>query len=298
MFILDSVPCADAFPADGASGPSVAQIIAQNGSNGGYAAVTGADAYVQQAYSDVDGRGRPTGIIIWTPQAHVAPGNIILAPGCRGVRFRNYVAGIVATVSAGLSEPAEPPLTLTSAGVSAVTTGSSMVKIGETILSAPLSSIVMSGLVQTFTHLLVVYSLAQDGPPAATDANVFMRFNGDGTVGNYNDELARANNGAFTVADQLNNSAVYLGESPAVSSPVSSFGTAMVVIPFYARTDRFKTIEGLSGAFGTNAAGGLWGQFTNGTWKNTSAITRLDFVSHGPGTQSFIAGSGASVYGF
>lgn len=110
MFVLDSVACADTFPADGAAGG--AQLIAQNGSNGGYFAVTGADVYVQLGFS-------PDGVTIqWTPQVHVGQGNGILQRGTYGVRFRNYVAGSVATVSAGLSEPQEPSLQLTAAGVS------------------------------------------------------------------------------------------------------------------------------------------------------------------------------------
>ncbi len=110
MFVLDSVAVADTFPTDGQQGG--AQIVAQNGSNGGYAAVTGADVYVQLAY-----QAAPGASLEWTPPVHVAPGNLILAAGTRGIRFRNYVAGQVATVSAGLSEPLEPALQLSSAGV-------------------------------------------------------------------------------------------------------------------------------------------------------------------------------------
>jgi hypothetical protein len=118
VFVLDSVACADTFPADGARGG--AQIVAQNGSTGGYATVTGADVMVQLAY-----QAAPGSSLEWTPAVHVAPGNLILAAGTRGIRFRNYVAGQVATVSAGLSEPLEPPLQLTSAGVvSGASTGS------------------------------------------------------------------------------------------------------------------------------------------------------------------------------
>jgi hypothetical protein len=111
VFVLDSVTCADTFPQDGQTGG--AQIVAQNGSNGGYFTVTGNDAYVQLGYSP-DGHGV---FVEWTPAVHVGTGNGILAAGTRGIRFRNYTAGSVATVSAGLSEPAEPALQLTSAGV-------------------------------------------------------------------------------------------------------------------------------------------------------------------------------------
>lgn len=146
MFVLDSVNCTDAFPQDGSSGG--AQIIAQNGSNGGYASVSTHDVYVQLAYMPVDGAGRRTGQIEWTPAVHVGPGNIILAAGTYGIRFRNYVAGQVAVVSAGLSEPQEPALQLTSAGVSAVVGNTSMITGRVDQTGAP-----QTGSGYTCTHL-------------------------------------------------------------------------------------------------------------------------------------------------
>lgn len=103
-------------PLDGSSGG--AQIIANNGSSGGYAAISGNDAYVQLAYS-------PSGVFAqleWTPKFHMAPGNLILAAGTRGIRFQNYVAGKIAIISAGLSEPSEPPIQTTAAGVATPST--------------------------------------------------------------------------------------------------------------------------------------------------------------------------------
>ena len=112
MFVLDSAQCQDTFPADNASGgPTSPIIVAQNGSSGGYAQVIDNDVYVQLAYM-------PDGAALeWTDPVHVAPGNLTLAAGTRGIRFRNYRAGQVATVSAGLSEPLEPALNLTAAGI-------------------------------------------------------------------------------------------------------------------------------------------------------------------------------------
>lgn len=113
MFTLDSVSCADSFPADGSMGG--AQIVAQAGSSGGFAAITGNDAYVQLAFV---APGDTSGQLQWTPPVHMGVGNLILAAGTRGIRFANYTAGKVAVVSAGLSEPAEPPVQPTAAGVS------------------------------------------------------------------------------------------------------------------------------------------------------------------------------------
>ena len=118
MFVLDSVAVADTFPSDGASGG--AQLVAQNGSNGGFAAVAGADVYVQLGYFS-------NGMLTWTPAVRASVGNIILAAGTRGIRFRNAVAGSVATVSAALSEPAEPPMQLAAGGVATPSTGNTVI---------------------------------------------------------------------------------------------------------------------------------------------------------------------------
>lgn len=113
MLTLDSVACADTFPANPGAA-NTASLYPLWGSNGGFAAVTGADVMVQIAFGT---NGQPQ----WSQPVHVAPGNIILAPGTVGVQFRNYVPGSVATVSAALSAPNEPALAPTSAGVSTPT---------------------------------------------------------------------------------------------------------------------------------------------------------------------------------
>lgn len=131
MFVLDSVAVADTFPSDGASGG--AQLVAQNGSNGGFAAVAGADVYVQLGYFS-------NGMLTWTPQVRAGIGNIVLAAGTRGIRFRNAVAGSVATVSAALSEPAEPPMQLTAGGVATPSTGGGVPTVGDFKHSAQAAS--------------------------------------------------------------------------------------------------------------------------------------------------------------
>lgn len=159
MFVLDSVSCTDAFPTDGQSGG--AQIIAQNGSNGGYASVITNDVYVQVAYLAAAG-----GSLEWTPAVHVGPGNIILEKGTRGIRFRNYTAGKVAVVSAGLSEPLEPALQLTSGGVSSSgSSGGGVFTVGATIAALGTPSNGSAGLLELGSvppgeFLIVVFDAA------------------------------------------------------------------------------------------------------------------------------------------
>lgn len=78
-------------------------------SNGGYFTVSGADVWMELQYG-------PQGSEDWTDEVHVPTGNGILQPGTIGIRFRNYSPGTVATVSAGISEHAEPAFALSASG--------------------------------------------------------------------------------------------------------------------------------------------------------------------------------------
>ncbi len=108
MFTLDNEPVTDAFPLDNQSGG--AQVVSQGGSNGGFANVKDADVMVQIGYYLAGG------LIAWTPELRSGVGNIILEAGTAGIRFRNATAGVVATVSAALSELSEPPVRLVASG--------------------------------------------------------------------------------------------------------------------------------------------------------------------------------------
>lgn len=102
MRTLDSVACGDDYTL-------TAQILDVFNSNGGYFVVSGADAFMQLQYG---GKGTS----FFTNEVHVPVGNGILQPLTQGIRFRNYTAGSTATVSAGLSENAEPNIILTAGG--------------------------------------------------------------------------------------------------------------------------------------------------------------------------------------
>lgn len=179
MFTIDSVACIDSFPTDGQTGG--AQIIAQGGSSGGYFSVANFDAYAQLGY--VPRPGPPRGGIVWTPQFHVTVGNGILAAGTHGIRFRNYTPGLVALVSAALSEPYEPPVQLAASG-SAQPQTVAMQLIQTQLLTAAANAVTFQNIPQTFTHLLLVVHAQSVG--AFNFEGQRLRFNGDG--GNNYDE--------------------------------------------------------------------------------------------------------------
>jgi hypothetical protein len=80
-------------------------------SSGGSASISGADVFVQLQYGK-------QGLLEWTEEVHVPAGALILSPGTTGVRFRSFISGTPATISASLSSPVEPPITITSSGSS------------------------------------------------------------------------------------------------------------------------------------------------------------------------------------
>lgn len=281
MFVLDSVACADTFPADGSSGG--AQIIASNGSNGGYAAVTGADVMVQLAYA-VGGPGQ--GLIEWTTPVHVGQGNIILEKGTRGIRFRNYAAGVVATVSAGLSEPIEPALQLTSAGVSsaAPSTSSGLVLIQTQTLAAPAAVITFSGIVATYKHLFLEYVLRSD--TAAKSSAIWMRLN----------NVSAAN--SYLSAAGFDTKAV-LGLMPAATqTDASSWSRGAVDIPFYNDNSEHTIAGHYAGRVNDGGGVGDFGGVAVGAVclvaPNNGPVTRVDLSA---AAGNLIAGSQASLYG-
>jgi hypothetical protein len=100
---IDSVSCNDAYK-------DAASITDIYGCQGGYFAVSGNDAFIQVQYGALGGGTQ------WSDEFHAPVGNGQLTAGTIGVRFRNYVAGSTAVVSAGLFYPKQPWFALSSGG--------------------------------------------------------------------------------------------------------------------------------------------------------------------------------------
>ena len=84
------------------------------GGKGGTFAITDADVFYQIQYGRL-------GAEFWTDEAILQPGGGSIEPGAIGVRFRNAVSGVIATVSARISPPGQPGLTQGFAAVAAST---------------------------------------------------------------------------------------------------------------------------------------------------------------------------------
>lgn len=82
--------------------------------NGGSFVVSSADVWIELQWGIV-GQGQ------WTTEVHCPAGvSSIILPNTSGVRFRSYVAGSPATVSAAIAYPREPPIQFTTQGSATV----------------------------------------------------------------------------------------------------------------------------------------------------------------------------------
>jgi hypothetical protein len=97
-------------------------------SNGGYFLVANNDVFMELQYN-IQGQ------LHWTQEIHVPTGSGQIYPGTTGIRFRNFVAGSAAILSAALSEQQEPAISIGASGVA--NTGGSGLSIPAPVLVLP-----------------------------------------------------------------------------------------------------------------------------------------------------------------
>lgn len=162
MRVLNSVSCGDNYT-------DAATIVPVFNSNGGTFNVTSADAFMQLAYIPDLGDNPKSQNWAWTQEFRVPVGNTgavgSLQPGTVGVRFRNYVAGSVATIGATLAGPLEPSILVSSSGISANTVTGTVTGIIPAAGTTPTSG---TGFTYTHTNGTGVYVFTFSTPFAAT----------------------------------------------------------------------------------------------------------------------------------
>jgi hypothetical protein len=87
------------------------------GSNGGFFSVIQADVFAELQWG-IQGQGE------WTDEVHVPVGPGQIFPGTSGIKFRSYVAGTPAIVSASIAYPRQPTLLITASGTVTIATPS------------------------------------------------------------------------------------------------------------------------------------------------------------------------------
>lgn len=161
--------------------------------------------------------------------------------------------------------------------------------IYETTLGSSASSISVSSIPNTFTHLLVRAQLQSD-LVTVTEDDIKITINSDTTETNYRIVRTRLNWGAGVAL--VGNANRTVGEVPAAGNDGDDFGFVEIKYPFYANSER-KYYQSVTGSINETSDG-----YTNngvGHWFSTSAITSLEvFPVSG---SNFVAGSRFEVIG-
>lgn len=172
------------------------------------------------------------------------------------------------------------------------TTPASFDFIASTTLGSNASTITFTGLPQTYTRIQVRCVLV----PTGNAASVNLYFNNDLTSGNYGAGEAYAvyNGSVFgNIALAYNNSFPFIGTSQGLYYDYG--GASVIDIERYTDTSAYTTYNALSGfAYPSGVSNKSEIGRYYGIWKNTTAVTRLDFVIS---AGNFLAGSVVSVYG-
>lgn len=152
--------------------------------------------------------------------------------------------------------------------------------------SGGVSNIEFTSIPQTYTDLLVLYSLRES--PANIIANTFFTINGTST--NYSERMLRGLSGVAAGFSQSSSSIQWI-YIPGSSATSNTFGNARVYIPNYteatAKSISIDVVTEDNSADSTvviNAA----------LWNNTAAITSLKIA---PSSSNIVQYSSATLYG-
>jgi hypothetical protein len=151
------------------------------------------------------------------------------------------------------------------------------------------ANITFSNIPQTYTDLILVYSLRTTLGGFNFD-DMSMRINGD-TSSVYTNRTLRAREGTMSALSGTDNRlAIY--EACASAAPANSFGNGQIYIPNYALsgTKRISSM-GYSIASNSNLQGGL----VSGLWAGNAAVTSISLFS--ANGQNLVQYSSATLYG-
>jgi len=167
---------------------------------------------------------------------------------------------------------------------------------GAQILQASASSVVMSSIPQTYTHLQL-RALVKTSRGVTYDS-INLRANSD-TGANYAaHEMSGDGRPYISVGGSGGATSAYVARVPGnVSGHENKFGIVIVDILDYTDTNKHKTFRSIYGydiALGSGSIGGINGM-NSGVWRSTAAITSLTIrPDSGP---NFLTYSNFALYG-
>ena len=229
MRVLDGITCTDGY----AEAATIAYVY---DSGGGYFAVSSHDTYAQLQYGK-------HGFEQWTPEVHVPVGSGILNPGTIGIRFRNYVAGSAAVVSAALSLPTEPTFAIGAGGIATPTPPPTVSGIEIYDRATTLASF------NTSTAENTLYSKLITGGDMGTDGALRLTL-----LGYWRSQSTSAN--TFTFRVYFGGSAICTVASDAFSSGAGTPYGALA-LQLMLQNLGAANVQDLSGFAGLNRTGGI-----------------------------------------
>ncbi len=212
--------------------------------------------------------------------------NVLIGQGASAVT--SAAPGVVGTVLMSNGTTSDP--TFQDPG----TAGQGLItKLAQVITAGSQATVSFSSIPATYSNLMIV-AQGRDTTAGTSDSNVFIKFNGDGTSGNYDGPEALAVTsttvGGAQPAVSANGFVILTQPNDGATAGRASAG--QIIIPAYARTTFFKQALSTNySADGTSTAQTL--QVRGGEWKSTAAINAIVLTA---GT-AFKDGSVFTLYG-
>lgn len=152
--------------------------------------------------------------------------------------------------------------------------------IDEQILGVDTTTITFASIPGSYRNLVLHITARGAAAPAAVE--VRAQFNND-TGNNYDTQRHAVVNTASSGAQYIANASAMIGFIAAGNTAAGEVGVRMIVIPQYANTTWRKQFYADGGYRNTvDASGGKVLEHTQGSWRNTAAITEIDlFLSSG-----------------
>jgi hypothetical protein len=145
------------------------------------------------------------------------------------------------------------------------------------------------------TYAQIEISLIARSDRAATNDNIYLRFNGD-TASNYDTYYQIDNSTAATRAEERGATTAVIGFTPAANATASNFAAYRVLIVNPGATTAFKNVLVNTGFAQATTAVNIFAGSAFVQWRNTSAITSILFGS--ANSAAFVTGSTYSVIGY
>lgn len=131
---------------------------------------------------------------------------------------------------------------------------------------------VFSNIPQTFAHLeMRIFGRSTE---SGSTVNMYARFNSDGTTSYVGHQLSGNGSGASSSA-YLGYDAWEIGSFPASSATANVFANHIIRILDYSNSTKFKTMMNIFG-YDLNGSGDV--SLKSGLWRNTAAITSINFT--------------------